>query len=336
MKQINADIKNREFKRIYLLFGEESFLVQHYVERLAVAVVPEDARAMNAVRLEGKAVTAEDIEDAAETLPFLCERRFVLVKDSGLLESGRKDESERLAAYLPNVPDSCVIVFEESGVDKRGRLYKTAAKEGYAAEMKTPDERDLAAWAGKIFREAGLVISGGVAAYLLRTVAHDMSSLHAEAQKLIAYKGGGDGQDNGGEITTADIDDICTKALATRIFDLTDAIGAKDAEKALQIYANMLLMKESPLMILAMAARQFRLILQCGHFAAKKTPQAEAAKMLGAHPFVVKECTRQSAAFTGGTLRQALRDCLETDIAVKTGGMADRLAVELLIVKYCL
>ena len=330
MKRLNADIKENSFKTVYLLFGEESFLVRHYMDRLSAAIVPEDAQAMNAVRLEGKAVTAEAIEDAAETMPFLCERRLVLVKDSGLFEAGRKDESEQLAAYLPNAPETCTILFVESGVDKRGRLYKTADKAGLAVEMKTPDERDLSTWAAKRLQAAGLAISGGAMAYLLRTVAHDMTSLHAETEKLIAYKG------EGGEIGTADIDDICTKALATRIFDLTDAIGAKDAEKALQIYANMLLMKESPLMILAMVARQFRLILQCGHLAAQRMPQAEAAKVLGLHPFVTKECMRQSALFSGAALRQALRDCLDADIAIKTGGMEDKLAVEMLIVKYCL
>ena len=331
MNRLNTDIKTNNFKPLYLIFGEESFLVKHYEEGLSAAIVPEDARAMNAVRLEGKTVTAEAIEDAAETMPFLADKRLVLIKDSGLFDTGRKDESEKLAAYLPNVPDTCVLLFVESNVDKRGRAYKTADKSGLAVEMKTPEERELSAWAAKRLGAAGLTISGGAAAYLLRTVAHDMTSLHAETEKLIAYKGA-----EGGDITAADIDDICTKALATRIFDLTDAIGAKDAEKALQIYANMLLMKESPLMILAMIARQFRLILQCGHLAAKRVPQAEAAKTLGLHPFVARECTRQSAAFTGKILRQALRDCLDADLAAKTGGMVDRLAVEMLIVKYCL
>jgi len=329
MKRINADIRAGAFKRVYLLFGEESFLVRLYAERLADAVCPADARAMNAVRLEGKAATAEAVEDAAETMPFLSEYRLVLVKDSGLFEAGRKDESERMAAYLDKIPETAVVVFAESNVDKRGRLYKAADKQGLAVEMKTPEDAELSAWVAKRMKDAGLTISGGAAAYLLRIVAHSMEALYVEADKLCAYK-------KQGEITKADIDDICTKALATRIFDLTDAIGAKDAEKALQIYANMLLMKESPLMILAMMARQYRLILQCGHLAARRVPQAEAAKQLGAHPFVVKECTRQSGNFTGAVLKKGLRDCLDTDIAIKTGAMEDRLAVETLIVKYCM
>jgi len=329
MKQINADIKNGAFRRVYLVFGEESYLVRHYTERLSAAIVPEDARAMNVVRLEGKAVTAQNIEDAAETLPFLSEYRLVQLKDTGLFDTGRKDESEKLATYLANVPETTVVLAQESAVDKRGRLYKAASQAGYAAEMKTPDERELTAWTVKRLQTAGLSISGGAAAHLLRIVAHDMESLYVEAEKLIAYKSSGD-------VTVADIDAICTKALTTRIFDLTDAIGAKNADRALQIYANMILMKESPLMILSMMARQFRLILQCGYLAAKRVPQAEAATILGLHRFVAGECMKQSARFSGEALKQALRDCLDTDIAVKTGAMADKLAVETLIVKYCL
>jgi len=329
MKQINADIKANQFKRAYLIFGEEAYLVRRYMDRLAAAVVPEDARDMNATRMEGKTVTTTAIEDAAETLPFLNEHRLVIVKDSGLFDAGRKDESEKLAAYLPEAPEFTVLLFVEEKVDKRGRLYKTLDKIGYAAEMKTPEERELAAWAGRRLQDAGLSISAGAAMHLLRTTAHNMEALHTETEKLITYK-------QQGEITTADIDDICTKALATRIFDLTDAIGAKDADKALGIYANMILMKESPLMILSMMARQFRIILQCGYLASRKVPSAEAAKQIGVHPFVAKESMRQSARFTGATLKQALRDCLDTDVAIKTGGMEERLAVETLIVKYCI
>ena len=330
MKRINEDIKSGRFKRLYLLFGEERYLVRHYAERLLNAVVPEAARAMNLSRLENKAVTAEAVEDAAETLPFLNDLRLVFCKDSGLFEAGRKDESEKLAAYLEKVPETCVLVFAESGADKRSKLYKTADKLGLAVEMKTPDEKELASWAARLFREAGLTISGGAAAHLLRTVAHDMEALHAEAEKLIAYKNGE------GEITARDIDAICSKALAARVFDLTDAIGAKDAAAALSIYANMLLLKESPLMILAMLARQFRLVLQCGLLAAEKVPSEEIAKRLSLHPFVAKECTRQSARFTGASLKQALRDCLDADVAIKTGGMEDKLAVEMVIVRYCM
>ena len=330
MKRINADIKENNFKRLYLLFGEERYLVRHYAERLCNAVVPAAARGMNLTRLEGKAVTADAVEDAAETLPFLNDLRVVFVKDSGLFEAGRKDESEKMAAYLSKAPETCVLVFVESAADKRGKLYKAADKAGLAVEMKTPEEKELAAWAGKLFREAGMTISGGAAAHLLRTVAHDMEALHAEADKLIAYKNGE------GEVSARDIDDICSKALAARVFDLTDAIGAKDAEAALSIYANMLLLKESPLMILSMMARQFRLILQCGLLSADKMPSEAIAKELALHPYVAKECTRQSTRFTGAVLKQALRDCLDTDIAIKTGGMADRLAVEVLIVKYCM
>lgn len=328
MKEINADIKAGKFKRVYLLFGEESYLIRSYTEKLIKAIIPEGMETMNFDVFEGKNFSVQDVIDTAETLPFLNENRLLVLKDTGLFDVGRKDDSEALANYIAEIPESTIILFAESNVDKRNRLYKRVAETGYAAELNTPTEPELIDWTVKLFKNARKEISKGSAVYLLRTVAHSMESVQIESEKLISYKG------DETEITTADIDEVCTKAMETRIFDLTDAIGNKKADVALDLYSNMILMKQSPIMVLTMIARQFRMILQCGFLNSNGNSAKDIATKLGLRSFVVNECLRQSRNFTADGLVKALNDCLETDVNIKTGKIVDRVAVEILIISH--
>lgn len=113
------DIKNRQFKKIYLLTGEEVYLRNQYRKRLREALVdPEDT--MNCSVFEGKNVNPREIIDLAETMPFFAERRVILIDDSGFSKNACPD----LADYVPEIPESTCIILTESEVDKRGRLYK--------------------------------------------------------------------------------------------------------------------------------------------------------------------------------------------------------------------
>jgi len=124
-KELNQNIKSGDFKRVYLLYGVEGFLLGHWQKRLADGVlggIGTDAN-LNFKLFDGK-VPVADIIAAAETMPFFSDHRLVLLKDTGLFEAGRKDDSEEMAKYIADIPDSTVLVFVEKCVDNRGRLFK--------------------------------------------------------------------------------------------------------------------------------------------------------------------------------------------------------------------
>jgi DNA polymerase-3 subunit delta len=122
--------------------------------------------------------------------------------------------------------------------------------------------------------------------------------------------------------------------LDARIFELVANLCNKQPEKALVQYHNMLAMKEQPLMMLAMMARQFRMLLQCKNCAAKRMSHYEIIQALGLRDFMVRECLSQSQNFTEEKLLEALADCQDTDIRIKTGLLDGEIGVELLIVRY--
>ena len=144
MQTLNQDIKTGEFKQIYLLYGEEAFLKNSYKNRLKEAIIGDDT--MNFARYEGKGLDVDELIRLADTMPFFAERRLILVEDSGFFKSA----SDALVQYLPSMPDTTILLFVETEVDKRNRLYKKVKDMGYAAELNRQDSAQLARWAGGI------------------------------------------------------------------------------------------------------------------------------------------------------------------------------------------
>ncbi|MDR2899395.1 MAG: DNA polymerase III subunit delta [Clostridiales bacterium] len=325
MKKLAADLKANNIEKLYLFTGDEPYLINMYEKILTQAVLPDGQNGMNHDRFTGKNVKAEEIFQALETLPFMSEKRLVTVVDSGLFASGRKAESESFLTLIKDLPDTSVLLFVELNVDKRLALYKAVAKSARVVEFKTPSENDMLTWIIRELKKGGLIIDKETALCLLRSVGDDMETVLQEINKLISYK------NSGQLVSSEDIDTICAKNLEARVFDLVGAVAEKNVKKAMDDYNILMALKESPIMVLTMIARQFRLILECKD---AKGSNAEIAAKLDIRPFVVTECVKQGRNFTKAALIEAVKDCYEADLSIKTGRMADRTAIEILIAKY--
>ena len=309
----------------YLFFGEERYLIDLYEGKMRKYLEAGGDASMNMDTFWGKADVA-DIFDAVETMPFLSEYRLVIVKGSGLFASGRKNDSAYTAQRLLDISQTGIIVFVEENVDKRSAVYKAVTRVGRAIEFVRPPESELAAWIMREFKINEIIIDKASAVYLSRIASSGMEQIHQEIKKLSAYCA------DKKTVTMQDVDDICTKSLELKVFGLVDALAGKNADKALEIFENLMEVKESPIRVLSLIARQFRLILQCSQMR-NKAPR-DIAAAIGVQPFVVQECIKQGANFERETLIQAMKDCLEADIKIKTGQLADTLALESIIVKY--
>lgn len=329
MDALDNHIKTGDFARAYLFFGGVAFLLTRWRDALTQAILPADLRGMNMEVFEG-AASADSIIEAAETMPFMAERRLVVVKDSGLFVSGRADDSAAMADYIKDIPDTAVVMFVETDVDKRGKLYKRLADKslGFVLEAATPKEPQLADWAVGFAAELGKKMTKAVAIGLVRTVATDMQLLSTEITKLAAHAG-----DNP-NITADDVKALCTKSLEGKIFDLMRAVCNRDAKTACRLYGDLVSLKESPLMVLTMIARQFRYSLQCGALADGMS-QKDIADKLSLHQFAVREFIENARNFSQNAMIEALMNCLDTDFAIKSGEIGDVIGVEVLIAKCC-
>ena len=329
MKELKKQWKNGEFGRCYLFFGAETYLLKDYETALEKALLPEGTEMMNHDIFEEKRATAAAIMDAAETFPFLNEKRLVTVKNSEFFQKGgRKEEGEKLKEFLADIPESTCLLFIEEKVEKTSALYKAVVKHGQAVEFKKLTEKDLGAWIKKLCKDNQKQMSESVLGLFLQTVDHDMENIEGELLKLIAYKG------EESEIKAEDIRAVCTVSLEARVFDLVKAVAEKRPEKAVQIYRTLLSMKESPYMVLSLITRQFRFILETKLLSESGMTNEIIAAKLEIRDFAVKEYLRQSKRFSARVWKDAMKDCLETDLNIKSGKATEETAVELLIVKY--
>ena len=325
MKELAKSLEKGEIGNCYLFYGEEKYLIDLYEDRMKEFIASKGDASMNIdVFVEKESVS--NILNAIETVPFFSEYRLVIVKNSGLLAAGRKDDSQAMAAGLKDLPEGSIILFIEENVDKRSVVYKAISQVGSCIEFKRPTENELISWVVREMKKRGVVVEKPAALYLIRVIGSGMESLFQEMAKLAAYCA------DKGTATEADIDEVCTKGLELKVFGLVDALALKDRARAVRIFENLMEAKESPILVLSLIARQFRLMLGCSQMRGRSP--SEIAVALGAPPFAISQCMRQAGNFGEDELVRAVKDCLETDVMIKTGKLGDRLGLEMLIVRY--
>ena len=323
MKSIQEDIKTGNFKQSYLLFGEEAYLKQQYKEKLLNALNP-DGDTMNFSRYEGKGIDVKQVIDLCETMPFFADRRIILLEDTGFF----KNKCEELADYMKSLPDYLVLVFAESEVDKRSRMYKAVKSSGRVTEFAKQDEKTLMRWAAGILGKEGKKITQKDMELFLTKTGTDMGNIRMELEKLVAYTEGKD------IVAAEDIEAVCVTQTTNKIFDMVRAVTEKNQKKALELYYNLLTLKEPPMRILFLLAKQFRQLLLTKKMAGEGASQNEIASRLGVPSFVVRNISACARSYTVEELERAVEDFVDAEEAVKTGRLGDVLSVELLIVKY--
>ena len=279
---------------------------------------------MNFSHYEGKGIDVKQLIDLCETMPFFADRRVILLEDTGFF----KNKCDELADYMKELPEYLCLIFAESEVDKRSRMYKAVKSCGMIEEFARQDEKTLMRWAAGILGKAGRKITQRDMELLLTKTGTDMGNLRMELEKLISYTEGKD------IVTAEDIEEICTTQTTNRIFDMVRAVTEKNQKRALDLYYDLLTLKEPPMRILFLLAKQYRQLLQAKQFAAAGLAQTEIASKLGVPAFVVRNISTCARAYTVSELEQAVADFVDAEEAVKTGRLEDKLSVELLIIKY--
>ena len=219
-----------------------------------------------------------------------------------------------------------MILVEAQG-DKRSKLFKVIKEQGRACEFVVQTEQTLKRWLASLAGQDNKKISEQTAEYFLEKTGTDMANIRTEWEKLICYTMGRE------IITPEDIDAICTQRVSNRIFDMVAAIAEKRQKEPLDMYHDLLTLKEPPMGILALIARQFNLMLQVKELQQKGLGSRQIGDKVGLAPFIVQKYERQASRFKMRELRSALQACVDADEAVKTGRLNDVLSIELLIIE---
>ncbi len=321
MQRLLNDIKNDTYKPVYLLYGDEAYLRVQYKNKLKDALTtPDDS--MNYSYYQGKNINVGEVIDLSETMPFLADRRVIILENTGFA----KDGNDALADYISGgIADTSVIILVETSVDKRCRLYKAIDKAGMVVSFDTQNDDTLKKWILGRLKKENKQITARTLDVFLETVGTDMYTISTELEKLISYTMGRN------VIAEDDIAAVCTVTLQNRVFDMISRIGLKQSSEVLRMYRELLGMKESPFGILALIERQFNYILQIGDLLDKGLNAAKIAPKVGLSPYVTGKYIAQVKKFTYGEVINILEACASTDHAVKKGDIDAETGVELLI-----
>lgn len=322
MKNIKEHIKQNSFKPVYLLYGSEGYLKNLYKNKLKEAILSESDE-MNYSYFQGKGIDVNQIISIGQTLPFFSERRLIIVEESGLF----KAQSD-LADFIKNIPNTTHIVFCETEIDKRNRLYKAMRDMGTVSEMNGLDERNLKLWILSLLEKEQKKITENTLNHFLDKTGSDMDNLSQEIEKLLCYTMGRN------VITIEDINAICVTQITNKIFQMIDAIGSKRQYQALELYYDLLALREKPMSILFLIMRHFNILYQVKELDRLRMNTSVISKKVGVPPFAVNKYLSQSKNFTTDVLKEALHTGIDIEEKIKTGNLVDTMGVELLIIQY--
>ncbi|MZQ76332.1 MAG: DNA polymerase III subunit delta [Peptoclostridium sp.] len=341
LKDINRQIEENKLKTAYLLHGREVYIIEEIMHKLTGMLIKDFAE-FNLSILDGAETGLAKIKEACETLPFMDQRRLVIVKETELLKGKRRNFSEEqeaeLIEYLASVPETTVLVFSVHGeIDGRRKLAKAFVKLGTSLNCDKLRGNELINWVKSQFESRGLKISLSDIVYFLKLSDYEsknsektLQDIENEIIKLCSYVSPAD------EITKSAIERLAAVSLENDIFKLIDCIGRKQAAEAIRIFDEMTVQGSSAMMVLSMIARQLRLMLQTRELKESGYSPKQIAQKLEIHPFVAGKALSEGAAFSGNQVSRAIDECAQTDFRIKSGLIGERLGIELLIAELCL
>lgn len=330
-RTLDSQIKNRQFARLYLLYGEESYLVSHYARALSEGAVPS-VREFNLHRFSAESFDLSKVTAAVEHLPLMAERTCVVLEDVDPDKIKAKEWKE-YQALLSGAPENCVLVlaFAHVPYDKKSAHWKTllalAKQHGETAQFNAPARRELEKWLGKRVRAAGATMTLEAADALAEACGADMNRMALEVEKLAAYTAGG-------EIDKDAVNALVHKSVESSIYDLARAVTSGKLHAALETLGILFDQKEEPVIILSAMSQAFCDLYRAAVAvsAGKGQTDLTADFPYRGREFRARNALRDCRGLSVGFLRAALEKLLAADQALKFSRADSRLVLERLCV----
>jgi len=318
-------------KTIYLFHGEDSYSAVTKT-KLWQKAFEEKYGSINTEEFEGANLTAPMFAESVSTLPFLSEKKLVIIHN--LFKEGKTEELKSISQKLELIDQNCIVIFtERQKADARTSLFKNIKKIGEIKEFKLLNPPQLTSWITQEAKKQNIQLPYQQIKLLAEIEGPNLWQQKQEINKIGLYA-------QGNQITNDELTNIISPNIQSTIFRLTDNVGIKNTKKSISTLSELLDNGENIIQILFMLARHFRILIQIKNCIDKGMQQNAITKTLKLHPFVVSNSMNQVRNFTNSQLIQIHKAILEIDIASKTGKIkistSDssemRLAIEKLII----
>lgn len=296
---------------VILFEGEEEHFKQSALQSLRQAILPEGLEELNETIMEAAETNA--VIAAVETVPFMADRRLIVLRDYPAL-MGRAEADDKLLEYLAHIPETAILLFYCTGKpDGRKKLYTTVKKVGKIVSFDRLKNQELTSWVTSSFHDLGKECDSRTADFLIFTCGTDSNLLNGEIAKIASFR------PEDPSVSPDDIRTLATPSTECTVFSMVDAVVAGQSAKAMMLMRNLLRSGEDRIYLLAMLLRQYKMLQHVKIMQFEKQSRDYIVKHLGVPSFAADQYIRQASAYTGGQVKQAVRWCLDMEYSVKSG-----------------
>lgn len=322
-------VKEKRWESVYFFTGPEELNKREALAALRQAILPPGLEQLNDVTLDG--ASAQTIIDAAETLPVMCDRRIVVVRDWPPLLPGksRNEDAEvkRMQQWLENPPESCILVFLMcSEPDGRKKVVNSFKKLPGHVEFQHLSGASMQKWCSQQLKPLGKKISANAVNELTIMVGQDLTRISGELKKLAAYV------EDRAEISIADLHAVVSPSPEYSAFMILDHLLEGRLAQATQV-VNSVLQTGNPVRVIALLSSQLRTDAHIKLAMEARAPLDDVCTALKLNKYRLTHIQRQIRTVPAAVLKQGYMDCVEADYAIKSGKLRDRAALDALLLK---
>jgi len=319
---------------VYLCYGPEKYRMREFIQLLSDSLFDPDMKEFAVSKFDLSETPLSQVIEDAETLPFMVPRKLVIATNA-LLFTGAKDNSkvehhvDRLLEYLKAPAEHAIIVFtvDADKLDERKKIVKALKEREAAVPFPTLTAEELLQWIARRAQRLGFTFAPGAADQIGMYTGGNLQALSAELEKISLYVGAG------GTATSATVDQLVPRSIEQNVFMLIEDIVQLRLDRAFVLLEELLKMKEEPIKITMLIARQFRIMLQVKELGKMGYSQQQMASQIGLHPFAVRIAEGQARRFDTPRLCAILAQLADLDFQMKSGRIDKVLGLELFLLK---
>ncbi|ART77350.1 DNA polymerase III subunit delta [Sutcliffiella horikoshii] len=328
-------IKAKHFAPIYLLLGTEAFLMKEIRNSIIEHALDEEEHDFNLSFYDMEEQPVDVAIEDAETLPFMGERRVVVLSNPFFLTAEKskskvEHNTDRFLSYIQEAAPYTIFVIQASyeKLDERKKIVKQLKKQAEVIEVQPLGERDLKMWMKEKALQNGADLSDAASEELLKIAGVNLSVLSQEINKMAMYIGVSEP-----EITVETVKLLAAKSIEHSVFELIEKMVHRRVDEALELFYDLVRNNEEPIKLHALIANQFRLLYQVKDLSEQGYSQQKMAGILRVHPYRVKLASQQGGYFERAELMKMVDDLAEADYLMKSGKIDKQLAMEMLLIK---
>lgn len=325
-KKFNQSLTQNNVNSLYLLYGEEVYLLDEAVNSLMRTALGDGLRDFNLSVFYGQEASGGQVRDAVETLPMMAQRRVVILKEG---QDFKAKDYELLSPVIQNPVESTTFIIVSTKVDKRKRFFKEFEKSGVVVEFRKPYENQVPAWIKFIGQKHGLAIGDSESLILNQLVGSSLLSLDNEIRKLSQYLG------DRKSVTAKDIHQIVSHSRVDSVFDLANAIGDRDQASALVCLANLLEHGQNEVGALALVTRHVRILATLQEGMKEGLAGVKLSARAGVPQFFLKRYMDQCRRWTPQKINKTYEALLDTDRALKSSPLSSHIWLENFVIRTC-